>query len=45
MGKFEDAKQQKIKAFVDGYDENNANSSETFNNLFNAEDLKGIIQE
>ena len=45
MGKFEDAKQQKIKAFVDGYDENNDNSSETFNNLFNAEDLKGIIQE
>ena len=41
----QDEKQEKIKAFVDGYDENNANSSETFNNLFNADDLKGIIQE
>ena len=40
-----DQKQEKIKAFVDGYDENNPNSSETFNNLFNADDLKGIIQE
>jgi hypothetical protein len=40
-----DQKQEKIKAFVEGYDENNPNSSETFNNLFNADDLKGIIQE
>ena len=40
-----DQKQEKIKAFVDGYDENNPNSTETFNNLFNADDLKGIIQE
>ena len=40
-----DQKQEKIKAFVDGYDENNANSSETFNNMFNADNLKGIIQE
>jgi hypothetical protein len=40
-----DQKQEKIKAFVEGYDENNANSTETFNNLFNADDLKGIIQE
>ena len=40
-----DSKQEKIKSYVDGYDENNPNSSETFNNLFNADDLKGIIQE
>ena len=41
----QDEKQLKIKSFVDGYDENNPNSSETFNNLFNKDDLKGIIQE
>ena len=41
----QDEKQLKIKSFVDGYDENNPNSSETFNNLFNIDDLKGIIQE
>ena len=40
-----DSKAEKIKSYVDGYDENNANSSETFNQLFNADDLKGIIQE
>ena len=40
-----DEKQQKIDDFVKGYDENNPNSSETFNNLFNADELKGIIQE
>jgi hypothetical protein len=40
-----DQKQEKINAFIEGYDENNPNSSETFNNLFNADDLKGIIQE
>jgi len=40
-----DQKQEKINSFIDGFDENNPNSSETFNNLFNADDLKGIIQE
>ena len=40
-----DQKTEKINAFIEGYDENNPNSSETFNNLFNADDLKGIIQE
>ena len=40
-----DQKQEKINNFIEGYDENNPNSSETFNNLFNADDLKGIIQE
>jgi len=40
-----DQKQEKINNFIEGFDENNPNSTETFNNLFNADDLKGIIQE
>ena len=40
-----DQKTEKINAFIEGYDENNPNSTETFNNLFNADELKGIIQE
>ena len=40
-----DQKTEKINAFIEGYDENNPNSTETFNNLFNTDELKGIIQE
>tara|TARA_X000001388_G_C2232703_1_gene123834 strand:+ start:2020 stop:3819 length:1800 start_codon:yes stop_codon:yes gene_type:complete len=44
-GAFNDKKSLKIKTFTENFDQEKTNDLETFDNLFNKDDLKGIIQE
>ena len=44
-GAFKDKKSLKIKSFTENFDQEKTSDLETFNNLFNKDDLKGIIQE
>jgi len=44
-GAFNDKKSLKIKTFTENFDQEKTNDLETFDNLFNTDDLKGIIQK